>query len=90
MWSCIIGAIGDPVQDVHSGMGVGLWGMCCAWCDHTATKCPAACAGVALPVVVPPIRESLSKPTPVQPPDVKKVGRWVLHTAGLPPHSAPC
>ena len=90
MWSCIIGAIGARAQALT--LPVYCLEFKEADAPNVATTdsaCPAACAGIALPVVVPPIRESFSKPRQVQPPDVKKVSLLIFCSGGLLVHSAP-
>ena len=81
MWSCIIGSIGDSLILITTCQGAA-WGTAPLWVTrgHADTAvhrwAPSAGAGIVLPVVVPPIRESFVKVTPVQPPDVKKVTPW--------------
>lgn len=74
MWSCMIGAVGTATN--------------CSDLARNSERVPhvnkagPSFAGLALPLVVPPIRESFSKSTPRTPPNVKQVNESSLLLAG--------
>ena len=67
MWSCMIGAVGEfhPALNVKTPLEVTVG-------PAYDTQAPLN-AGIIIPVVVPPIRESFSKRATINPPPVRKV-----------------